>query len=347
MAECASRMVCLDATARGPEPCPVPKQVLTVGEARARIAATLSCAPEEIRFVGNGTPAAVVALNAAYKGSGVVSPHFITTTIEAAANRAQCSLFEQKDTAVTYLAPISTGRVEVAMVEDAIRPETRLISITAANPETGTSEPFSGIGALASERGIPFHLDASYAYGRMPIDVDRSRIDVLSADAALFGGPVGTGFVYVRQGLCIGSYVDETLPDEMTLSQMVLAAESAAQGAAAFAERVRPVRDHLRQRIFSEIEDVELCGHRDHCLANHLEVRITGVSAAVIRHGMAQAGFAVGAGDGSPVLRALGKPESVASEAVRFSLTEDVTLADVDAAVDVLKRLVDGQRIVG
>ena len=347
MDERITRTVQLDATRCVAEAHEAPQEMLTVDDARAKVAATISCAPEEVYFVSDGMPAAVVALRAAYKGSGVVSPHIVTTTIEAEANRAQCALFEQKDTTVTYLSPISTGRVEVAMIENALRPETRLISITAANPETGTSEPFSGIGALASQRDIPFHLDASYAFGRMPIDVNRSHIDLLSADADLFGGPAGTGFLYVRHGRGIETYVEETLPDDEVLTRLAHTAESAARGAARFMEQVRPVRDHLRQRIFDEIADVTLCGHRDHCLASHLEVRIAGVSAAVLQQGMAEAGFSIGIGDRSPVLRALGKPESMASEVVRFSLTAQTTREDVDQAVDALKDLVEGQRIVG
>ena len=122
----------------------------------------------------------------------------------------ECSRLERKDAVVTYLDPITTGRVEVAMIENELKENTELISVTAANCQTGTSEPFTGIGTMTSEKGVIFHTDAAFAFGKMPINVERSHIDLLTADASYFGGPENAGFLYVRKSTGAGEYVSET-----------------------------------------------------------------------------------------------------------------------------------------
>ncbi len=181
--------ICMDVAAGMPENQSAGVCTLRVEEARAKIVATIGALPEEIYFTSGGGEADKLAVKAAAAASGQKHPHIIVTTMEDPAVLDMCGQLEQEGAEVTYLNPITTGRVEVAMIENEIRPDTCLISVTVANSETGTSEPFTGIGTMTSARSILFHTDASYGYGRMPINVDRSHIDMLSADASFFGGP--------------------------------------------------------------------------------------------------------------------------------------------------------------
>lgn len=338
--------ICMDVAAGIPENKEAEECALSVGESRAKIAATIGAEPEEIYFTSGSAQADAFAVKAAAAVSGREHPHIIVTTMENPAALDMCAQLERGGAEVTYLNPITTGRVEVAMIENEIKPDTCLISVTAANCETGTSEPFTGIGTMTSARGILFHTDAAYGYGRMPINVDRSHIDMLSADASLFGGPFGVGFLYVRKSTGAGEHVSENIVDEAKICQMALAAESVTKDVPAYMENVRAVRNHLCERIFAEIEDVELNGHKDHHLVNHLNIRIKNVSAAVVQKELANAGIRVGISTGSDIMRVIGRTPAEAAESVRFSITADVTMGDVDRTVDLLKEIVTGQRVI-
>ena len=263
-------------------------------EARKKIAASIGATPEEIYFTSGRADGHLKALKAVVKASKKARPHVIITTMEDPEVLDECSRLERKDAVVTYLDPITTGRVEVAMIENELKENTELISVTAANCQTGTSEPFTGIGTMTSEKGVIFHTDAAFAFGKMPINVERSHIDMLTADASYFGGPENAGFLYVRKSTGAGEYVSETALSEETLTVMSDMAESLAANAATFMEKIRPVRNHMCERIFAEIEDVELNGHKDHHLTNHLNIRIKNVSAAVVQKALKEQGIEVG-----------------------------------------------------
>lgn len=340
------KVICMDVAARMPETDAVESPVISVDEARAKIAATIGAAPEEIYFTAGGAEADAFAVKAAAAVSGQEHPHMIVTTMEDPAELDMCAQLEKEGAEVTYLNPITTGRVEVVMIENEIRPNTCLISVTAANNETGTSEPFTGIGTMTSSRGILFHTDASYGYGRMPINVDRSHIDLLSASADSFGGPAGVGFLYVRKSTGAGAYISEQIADEEKISRMALVAECVASDVPAYMENVRAVRNHLCERIFAEIEDVELVGHKDHHLVNHLSIRIQNVSAAIVQRELEKNSILVGIGTGSRILSVIGRSLAETAEIVRFSITSAVTMEEVDKTVDLLKEIVTGQRVI-
>ena len=339
--------ICMDAAARMPENQNVESKILSVEEVRIKIAATIGAAPEEIYFTTGSPEADAFALKAAVSVSDQKHPHIIATTMEDQAALDMCAQLETEGAEVTYLNPITTGRVEVVMIENEIKSNTCLITVTAANSETGTSEPFTGIGTMTSARGILFHTDASYGYGRMPINVDRSHIDMLSVSASCFGGPDGAGFLYVRKSTGAGRFVNENIADETKISKMALAAESVTKDVTAYMEKVRAVRNHLCERIFAEIEDVELNGHKDHHLVNYMNIRIKNVSAAVVQKELADAGILVGISTGSRIMNVIGRTPAEAAESVRFSITADVTMEDVDRMVDKLKEIVTGQRVIG
>ena len=188
--------------------------------------------------------------------------------------------------------------------------------------------------------------DAAFAFGKMPINVERSHIDMLTADASYFGGPENAGFLYVRKSTGAGEYVSETALSEETLTVMSDMAESLAANAATFMEEIRPVRNHMCKRIFAEIEDVELNGHKDHHLTNHLNIRIKNVSAAVVQKVLKEQGIEAGIGTNSNILAAIGRSKAESAESVSFSLKAGTTMEDADKIVDSLKEIVTGERTV-
>jgi cysteine desulfurase len=314
-------------------------------EARKKIAASIGATPEEIYFTSGRADGHLKALKAVVKASKKARPHVIIT-MEDPEVLDECSRLERKDAVVTYLDPITTGRVEVAMIENELKENTELISVTAANCQTGTSEPFTGIGTMTSEKGVIFHTDAAFAFGKMPINVERSHIDMLTADASYFGGPENAGFLYVRKSTGAGEYVSETALSEETLTVMSDMAESLAAKATTFMEEIRPVRNHMCERIFAEIEDVELNGHKDHHLTNHLNIRIKNVSAAVVQKALKEEGIEAGIGTNSNILAAIGRSKAESAESVSFSLKAGTTMEDADKIVDSLKEIVTGERTV-
>ena len=277
-------------------------------KARKKIAASIGATPEEIYFTSGRADGHLKALKAVVKASKKARPHVIITTMEDPEVLDECSRLERKDAVVTYLDPITTGRVEVAMIENELKENTELISVTAANCQTGTSEPFTGIGTMTSEKGVIFHTDAAFAFGKMPINVERSHIETLTV-----------------------------------MSDM---AESLAAKATTFMEEIRPVRNHMCERIFAEIEDVELNGHKDHHLTNHLNIRIKNVSAAVVQKALKEEGIEAGIGTNSNILAAIGRSKAESAESVSFSLKAGTTMEDADKIVDSLKEIVTGERTV-
>lgn len=338
--------ILMDVATRMPENQSVEGYIVSIEESRARIAATIGAEPEEIYFTSGSPEANVFAVKAAVEASSQKNPHIIATAMEDQATLNLCEQLEKEGVEVTCLNPITTGRVEVAMIENAIKPNTCLVTVTAANHETGTSEPFTGIGTMTSSCGILFHTDASYGYGRMPINVERSHIDMLSATASCFGGPSGVGFLYVRKSTGVGKYVQESIAGEAKIGKMAMIAEKVTENVPVYMEKVRAVRNHLCERIFTEIEDVELNGHKDHHLVNHLNIRIKNVSAAVIQKELDNAGISVGTGTGSRILSVIGLTPAEAAESVRFSLSSSVSMEDADRVVDRLKEIVKGQRVI-
>ena len=313
---------------------------------REQIAKTLNASAEEIYFTSGRADGHRKVLKAVIRASKKARPHVIITTMEDPEVLDECTILERKDAVVTYLDPITTGRVEVAMIENELKENTELVSVTAANCQTGTSEPFTGIGTLTSQKGMIFHTDAAFAFGKMPINVEKSHIDMLTADASYFGGPENAGFLYVRKTTGAGEYVSETALSEEVLDEMSTMAEDLAANAATFMEEIRPVRNHLCERIFTEIEDVELNGHKDHHLANHLNIRVKNVSAAVVQKVMKEHGIEVGIGTNSNILTAIGRSKAESAESVSFSLKSGTTMEDADKIVDILKEIVTGERTV-
>ena len=179
-----------------------------VTRSRETIAGILNAKTEEIYFTAGGTESDNWALKAAFEAYKAKGNHIITTKIEHHAVLHTCQYLEKERGArVTYLDVDENGIVKLEELEKAITPETILISVMFANNEIGTIQPIREIGMIAREHGILFHTDAVQAFGQVPIDVDACHIDMLSSSAHKINGPKGIGFLYIRKGVKIRSFI--------------------------------------------------------------------------------------------------------------------------------------------
>ena len=328
-----------------------------ISEARGKIAAVLGAQDREIYFTAGGSEADNWALKAACEAYGTRGKHIITTRIEHHAILHTCEYLEQRGFDVTYVDVDEYGVVKMDELRAAIRPDTILISVMFANNEIGTLQPIGEIGALARERGILFHTDAVQAFGQVPIDVDALHIDMLSASGHKFHGPKGIGFLYIRQGVKIRSFLHggaqerkrragtENVPG---IIGMAKAAEIARETMAERAAQEQALRDHLIRRVLEEIPYSRLNGHPSDRLPNNASFCfrfIEGESLLILleQHGICgSSGSACTSGslDPSHVLLAIGLPHEIAHGSLRLTLSEETTREEIDTTVDALKESV-------
>lgn len=332
-----------------------------VDEQREKIASALGTKENEIYFTAGGSESDNWALKAtaeAYKEKG---NHIITTKIEHHAILHTAEYLEKNGFEVTYLDVDADGVVKLEDLKAAIRPETILISVMFANNEIGTIQPVKEIGEIAHENGILFHTDAVQAFGQVPIDVDAYHIDMLSASGHKINGPKGIGFLYIRKGLRLRSFVHggaqerkrragtENVPGIVGIGA---AAERAVQTMEERTAKERELRDYLIGRVLEEIPYCRLNGHRTNRLPNNANFSfqfIEGESLLIRLDGKgicASSGSACTSGslDPSHVLLAIGLPHEIAHGSLRLTLGEDTTKEDLDYVVDALKEIVSGLR---
>ena len=178
-----------------------------VDEARRQSAALIGAQPNEIYFTAGGSESDNWAVKAAAEASAAKGKHLITSVIEHHAVLHTFEYLEKHGFEVTYLPVDEDGIVKLDALEAAIRKDTTLISVMAANNEIGTIQPLKEIGALAKKNGILFHTDAVQAYGHIPLDVDALNIDLMSVSGHKFHGPKGIGFLYIRKGVRLGAFI--------------------------------------------------------------------------------------------------------------------------------------------
>lgn len=328
---------------------------------RDRIAATLGAKSNEIYFTAGGSEADNWALKAtadAYRDKG---NHIITTKIEHHAILHTAQYLEKNGYEVTYLDVDEDGKVRLEDLKKAIRPETILISIMFANNEIGTIEPIKEIGQIAHEHGILFHTDAVQAYGQLPINVDECHIDMLSASGHKLNGPKGIGFLYIRKGVKIRSFIHggaqerkrragtENVPGIVGIGTAAKrAADTREERTASEVE----VRDYLIDRVLKEIPYSKLNGHRTDRLPNNANFSfqfIEGESLLIMLDGKgicASSGSACTSGslDPSHVLLAIGLPHEIAHGSLRLTINEEITKEDIDYVVENLKAIIERLR---
>ena len=332
-----------------------------VDHAREIIAGALGAQPEEIYFTAGGTESDNWALKAAaefYKKKG---NHIITTKIEHHAILHTCQWLEKQGVEVTYLNVDENGVVKLEELKKAIRPTTILISVMYANNEIGTIQPIKEIGEIAREHGILFHTDAVQAFGQLPIQVDDCHIDMLSASGHKLNGPKGIGFLYIRKGVKIRSFIHggaqerkrragtENVPGIVGLGKAV---ERAVSTRKERADKEKELRDYLIGRVLKEIPYTRLNGHRTMRLPNNANFSfqfIEGESLLIMLDmegicGSSGSACTSGSLDPSHVLLAIGLPHEIAHGSLRLTLSEETTKEELDFVVESLKKIIDRLR---
>lgn len=336
------------------------KNVIT--DVREQIANTLGAKTEEIYFTAGGSESDNWALKAtaeAYENKG---KHIITTKIEHHAILHTAEYLEkQRGFEVTYLDVDENGFVRLDDLKAAIRPDTILISIMFANNEIGTIEPVKEIGAIAKEHGILFHTDAVQAYGQIPINVDECNIDMLSASGHKLNGPKGIGFLYIRKGVKIRSFVHGGAQERKrragtaNVTGIVGLGKAVEIAFATMEERTKKeieLRDHLINRILTEIPYTRLNGDRINRLPNNVNISfqfIEGESLLIMLDmngicGSSGSACTSGSLDPSHVLLAIGLPHEIAHGSLRLTLGDENTMEEIDYVVDKLKEIVSRLR---
>ncbi len=329
-----------------------------IAEQREKIADILGAKANEIYFTAGGTESDNWALTATAEAYGTKGKHIITSRIEHHAVLHTCAYLEKRGYEVTYLDVDENGLVDPRKVEEAIRPDTILISIMAANNEIGTIQPIREIGEIAHAHGVLFHTDAVQAFAQIPINVDECHIDMLSASGHKLNGPKGIGFLYIRKGVKIRSFIHggaqerkrragtENVPGIVGFGKAVeLAAATMEERAAKETE----LRDYAISRIEKEIPYCRLNGDRVKRLPNNINFSfrfIEGESMLIkldFKGICASSGSACTSGslDPSHVLLAIGLPHEIAHGSLRMTLGADTTKEEIDYTVDCLKEIVE------
>ncbi len=328
-----------------------------VGIARERAAALVGAKPNEIYFTAGGSESDNWAIRSVAEGLSDRGRHIITTKIEHHAVLYTCKYLEKNGYEVTYLDVDGEGKVSPEALEKAIRPDTILISVMAANNEIGTIQPIAKIGEMARERGILFHTDAVQAYGHIPLHVEEMHVDLLSASGHKLYGPKGAGILYIRENVRLlplihgGAQERGRRAGTLNVPGIVGFGKAAALAGETMRERAEKetaLRDYLIDRVLAEIPYTRLNGHRQDRLSNnaHFCFRfIEGESLLILLDqqgicGSSGSACTSGALDPSHVLLAIGLPHEIAHGSLRLTLSAENTREELDRTVEALKEIV-------
>ena len=329
--------------------------------ARAKVAAAIGATPDEIYFTAGGSEADNWALKATFEAYKNKGNHIITTKIEHHAILHTCEYLEKRGAKITYLDVDENGVVDLDQLQKAITPETILISVMFANNEIGTIQPIKEIGMIAKEHNILFHTDAVQAFGQVPINVDELNIDMLSSSGHKINGPKGIGFLYIRKGVKIRSFVHggaqerkrragtENVPGIVGYG---VAAKRAADSMEERTKKEIELRDYFIGRILNEIPYVRLNGDPKRRLPNNINVSFQFVEGESLLIMLDMKGIAASSGsactsgslDPSHVLLAIGLPHEIAHGSLRMTISDETTKEDLDYTLDQIKEIISRLR---
>jgi len=328
-----------------------------IDNARDKLAALLRVKPNEIIFTSGGTESCNLAVFGLARCRMQGGGHVISAKTEhhAVLNAVE-HLEKHGGFEVTWLNVSRDGIIDLDQLADAIRPETRLVSIMSANNETGVIQPIREISRICRERGVLLHMDMVQSFGK--IDADLSLVDAASFAAHKFYGPKGVGFLFLRSGLSIqpimfgGAHENERRPGTENVAAIVgmaAAAEWTLRGCEQEQERETGLRDGLWTRIAENVPDAKQNGANAPRLANTLNVSLLGIDSEMLLIALDLEGVCASSGSAcmvgsvvaSHVLLAMGLPMERARSAVRFSLGKWTTADEIKAAGDAVRKIVD------
>ena len=327
-------------------------------DARARVAKCLNADPREIYFTSGGSEADNQAIrSAAVNGLVKGKKHIITTAFEHHAVLHTLKKLEKEGFEVTYLDVHPDGLVTAAQVEEAIRPDTALVTVMYANNEVGTIQPIREIGEVCRRAGVVFHTDAVQAVGHIPVDVKADNIDMLALSAHKFHGPKGVGALYCRRGIVLNTFIEGGAQERRrragteNIGGIVSAAAALEEACADMAEHTRKLVK-LRDRIIDgllKIPHSRLNGDRYKRLPANVNMCFEGIEGEGLLLLLDAKGICASSGsactsgslDPSHVLLALGLPHEVAHGSLRLSLSAYNTEEDADAVIKAVPQVVE------
>ncbi|MCL5288671.1 MAG: IscS subfamily cysteine desulfurase [Acidobacteria bacterium] len=323
-----------------------------VENARAQIASLVGASPKEIIFTSGATESNNLAIKGVAEMYREKGNHIITQVTEHKAVLDTCKRLEKAGCEVTYLPVEKDGRISLDDLRRAITPKTILISIMYANNEIGVVQPIVEIGKIAKEKGIFFHVDGVQAVGKIPVDVQKDNIDLLSISAHKLYGPKGVGALYVRRRnprVQLAAIIDggghERGMRSGTLNVTGIvgfgkACELCQQEMAAESERLRRLRDRLKDNFFGKLDEIFINGSMEHRLPHNLNISFAYVEGESLLMGINDVAVSSGSActsatlEPSYVLKALGVGEDLAHTSIRFGLGRFTTQEEVDYVAD-------------
>jgi cysteine desulfurase len=328
-----------------------------VEAARAQVAALIKASPAEIVFTSCGSEGDNLAIKGSAEALKDKGNHIITTAVEHPAVLNTCEYLAKNGFDVTFLPVDAQGMIDLAQLEAAITEKTIMISAMWGNNETGTIFPIEKIGAIARKYKVRFHTDAVQAVGKLPIDVQKTGVDLLVLSGHKVGAPKGVGAIYIRRGtrmvpLIHGGHQERNrragTHNVAGIVGLGLACELAGRNLDDSAARLKALRDKLEQGILHSIPDVQVNGHPTERLPNTLNVSFAYIEGESLLLNFDMKGVAASSGSActsgslepSHVMGAMGVDVALAHSSTRFSLGPDSTEADVDYVLNILPPIV-------
>ncbi len=332
-----------------------------VNESRQIIADALNADVQDVYFTAGGTEAdnwALIATAEAYETKG---KHIITSKIEHHAILHTCEYLKKRGFEITYIDVDENGRIKLEQLKSAIRSDTILISIMFANNEIGTIQPIKEIGEIARANQVLFHTDAVQAFGQVPIDVQEMNIDMLSSSGHKLNGPKGIGFLYIRKGLKLRSFIHggaqerkrragtENVPGIVGYGKAV---ELAIHSMPERTKKECELRDYLIERVLKEVPYTRLNGDRNKRLPNNVNFSFQFVEGESLLIMLDMEGICASSGsactsgslDPSHVLLAIGLPHEIAHGSLRLTLSDETTKEEMDYVVEKITAIVEKLR---